>query len=172
MAEMGEINPLQNIHPRTQLSESESLRRFHATLSDESVYLRYFASHPHLSAVEVHRFTHVDGAARVALVVLDGERIVAVGRYDRAGDRPEAEVAFVVTDEYQNRGLATILLEMLARVALAHRIEIFIADTLHSNMRMRRVFARSGYDVHSRIEDGVVRVEFRIDQPPSVIAEP
>ena len=152
--------------------DEDRLVAFHATLSDESLYLRYFAPHPRLSPAEVYRFTHVDGAARAALVLLDGDRIVAVARYDRLAEAPEAEVAFVVADAYQGRGLGTILLRRLAHVARAHGIEKFVADTLLSNIRMRRVFSHSGYEVHSRIEDGVVRVEFAIDRAPVGTAVP
>jgi GNAT superfamily N-acetyltransferase len=143
--------------------DAERLIAFHSTLSDESIYMRYFSAHPRLSLQEVERFTHVDGDKRAALVVLDGDRVVAVGRFDRIGDQPKAEVAFVVTDTFQRRGIATALLRALSGIARAHGIDTLVADTLFSNNKMRRVFKDAGYPVKSEIEAGVVHVEFSID---------
>lgn len=146
--------------------DGERLAAFHDSLSPESIYFRFFAAHPHLSPAEVDRFTHVDGDRRVGLVVVDDERIVAVGRYDRLGETPSAEVAFVVADSYQHQGIATILLARLARLARHHGIDTFIANTLFVNDRMRRVFVDAGYDVHAEVVEGVVRVDFRIGTRP------
>jgi GNAT superfamily N-acetyltransferase len=143
-------------------SDAERLVAFHATLSEESIYFRFFSTHPKLTPAEIDRFTHVDGASRVALLVLDEDRIVAVGRYDRLGNSPEAEVAFVVSDAYQKHGLATALLNRLAVIARAHGIETFVALTLADNRRMRGVFVDAGYDVHSAFCDGNVVVTFGI----------
>lgn len=147
-------------------SDEDRLLAFHASLSEDSVYYRFFAPHPRLSPSEVQRFTHVDGTDRMALVVLDGDRIVAVGRYDRLGRSCDAEVAFVVTDAYQHHGLASVLLARLADVARAHGIEVFVAETLPDNHRMRRVFASSGYPVTSEYRDGLVRVCLDVRNPP------
>ena len=72
---------------------------FHESLSPRSVYRRFFFAHPRLSPGEVERFTHVDYVDRMAFVVVDGDRIVGVGRYERLAGTDEAEVAFVVTDD-------------------------------------------------------------------------
>jgi RimJ/RimL family protein N-acetyltransferase len=147
-------------------SDEDRLVAFHASLSEDSVYYRFFAPHPRLSPAEVRRFTHVDGADRIALVALDGDRIVAVGRYDRLGQSTEAEVAFVVTDAYQHHGLATVLLGRLADLARAQGLRTLVAEILPDNRRMRRVFATSGYPVTSEFRDGVVRVALDISSPP------
>jgi GNAT superfamily N-acetyltransferase len=145
--------------------DAERLVAFHGTLSDTSVYYRFFAPHPRLSAAEVRRFTTVDGSERAALVVLDGDRIVAVGRYDCGGSPSQAEVAFVVSDAYQHHGLATALLDGLAGIASRHGIDTFVAETLPDNRRMREVFVDAGYPVQQEFRDGTVHVSFRIDVP-------
>ena len=66
--------------------DAAGLVAFHARLSPRSVYRRFFFVHPVLSATEVERFTCVDRVDRVALVAEDGDRLVAVGRYDREAD--------------------------------------------------------------------------------------
>ena len=94
--------------------DADRLVAFHTGLSDETVFLRFFSAKPTLSAEEVGRFTHVDHHRRVALVAALGDRLVGVARYDRERAADSAEVAFVVGDAHQGRGIGTILLEHLA----------------------------------------------------------
>ena len=124
--------------------DGEALRAFHARLSPESIVLRFFGPHPRLSDAEVERFTHVDGVDRVALVAERASQIVAVARYDRTPGSDEAEVAFVVDDAYQGRGLGTLLLQRLADAARAQGIRRLVADTLSENFRMLNVFRDGG----------------------------
>ena len=126
-------------------ADAEALRAFHSRLSPESIVLRFFGPHPRLSDAEVERFTHVDGVDRVALVAERAAEILAVARYDRAPGTDEAEVAFVVDDAYQGRGLGTILLQRLASAARAHGIGRLAADTLSENFRMLNVFRDAGF---------------------------
>ncbi len=139
------------------------LTAFHEHLSSESVYRRFFFVHPRLSAKEVERFTHVDYVDRLALVVeLDG-RLLAVGRYERLADSKEAEVAFVVADEFQHQGIGTLLLEHLADAALDHGITTFSAQTLADNQAMLDVFMKSGFHVTTTRDYGTIRVQFPIE---------
>ena len=146
--------------------DAEGLADFHENLSFESRYFRFFSPHPKLRPDEVERFTNVDGANRVALVATESGRLIAVGRYDRLADPNEAEVAFVVADAHQGRGLGSLLLEHLAAVAAQHDIVRFVAETLPSNQRMLRVFRDTGFPVKTSIDEGVVHVEFPIDPNP------
>src|SRR5215469_12353257 len=75
---------------------------FHRRLSPHSVYLRFFTFHPTLSEAEVVRFTTVDYVDRLALVATSDDRLLAVGRFDRLPGTTEAEVAFIVADEFQH----------------------------------------------------------------------
>src|ERR1700729_571535 len=81
--------------------DADLLVGFHRHLSPRSSYLRFFTYHPTLSASEVERFTSVDYVDRLALVVEVDGKLIAVGRFDRHVGTSEAEVAFVVADEYQ-----------------------------------------------------------------------
>ena len=94
--------------------DAELLVEFYARVSDESKYYRFFSPMPFLSDRDVARFTQVDHVDRVALVLTLSGQMIAVGRYDVV--RPgEAEVAFLVEDEHQGRGIAQLLLEHLAQ---------------------------------------------------------
>lgn len=122
--------------------DAQRLQQFHAALSDRTRYLRYFGPYPRISVKDLYRTTHVDYHDRVGLVVELGEQIIAVGRYellDRPG-RCAAEVAFVVADEHQGRGLGSILLEHLAGSAAENKIETFVAEVLAENITMVTVF--------------------------------
>ena len=154
----------QVVHVRPILPDDAAmLVKFHASLSPQSVYLRFFNFHPELSSREVERFTHVDYAARLALIVLAEDRLVAVGRYDRVEGTDEAEVAFVVEDSYQNLGIGTLLADELARAARVQGIGVFVADTLTENAPMLEMFAKTGFPVTTSFEEGVVKVRYSID---------
>jgi GNAT superfamily N-acetyltransferase len=143
-------------------NDAEQLVAFHQHLSPQSVYLRFFTFHPTLSEAEVARFTTVDYVDRLALVATVEDRLVAVGRFDRAPGASEAEVAFIVADEFQHHGIGSLLLDELARAARARGVESFKADTLAENAAMLDVFRHSGFPVSSSVEYGTVTLRFPI----------
>ena len=88
---------------------------------------------------------------------------MAVGRYERLGpDSPDAEVAFVVEDAHQGRGIGSMLLEHLAEAARDNGIGRFVAEVLPQNGSMLRVFSDVGYHVQRKYADGVVHLSFPI----------
>ena len=142
------------------------LRDFHARLSPESIYYRFFSPRPHLSDRDVEHFTTVDHDRRVALIATIGEVMVAVVRYDLLSDRPEtAEVAFLVEDAHQGRGLGPVLLEHIAAAARERGVRRFVASVLPENRRMTRVFREAGYRAEQRFEEGVI--ELVLDLEPT-----
>ncbi len=138
-------------------ADADRLRAFYSRLSPESIYFRFFGPRPRLSDREVTRFTTVDYESRVALIATIGAEMVAVIRYDRTGPG-EAEVAFLVEDAHQGRGVASVLLEHLAATARERGIERFVADVLPANMKMMGVLRQAGYTAESSFADGVVRM--------------
>ncbi len=145
-------------------SDGSELERFHAALSLETTRLRYFTPHPHLSEDELARFTTVDHHAREALVMWADGAIIAVGRYDRTLGSPEAEVAFVVRDDQQGHGAATILLLRLAERARDEGITRFVADVLTDNQRMVDVFEHTGWVTSSGFDCGVIHLVMDITE--------
>ncbi|MEQ8146843.1 GNAT family N-acetyltransferase [Streptomyces sp. OP7] len=152
--------------------DAERLVSFYEQVSDESKYYRFFAPYPRLSAKDVHRFTHHDFVDRVGLAATIGGEFIATVRYDRigAGGRPasgadadEAEVAFLVQDAHQGRGVASALLEHIAAVARERGIRRFAAEVLPANTKMIKVFTDAGYTQKRSFEDGVVRLEFDLE---------
>jgi acyl-CoA synthetase (NDP forming)/GNAT superfamily N-acetyltransferase len=142
-------------------TDAGMLVAFYDRVSPESKYLRFFAPYPRLSDRDVARFTQLDYVDRVALILTVGDQLIAVGRYDRIEDN-QAEVAFLVEDAHQGRGIAQLLLEHLADAARERGISRFVAEVLPQNRRMAQIFADAGYRLSKGIEDGVLFVEFPI----------
>ncbi|MFJ6648927.1 GNAT family N-acetyltransferase [Streptomyces sp. NPDC091290] len=151
--------------------DAERLVSFYEQVSDESKYYRFFAPYPRLSAKDVHRFTHHDFVDRVGLAATVGGEFIATVRYDRIGadgtpasaPADEAEVAFLVQDAHQGRGVASALLEHIAAVARERGIRRFAAEVLPANTKMIKVFTDAGYTQKRSFEDGVVRLEFDLE---------
>lgn len=142
--------------------DASRLVSFHQGLTSRSVYRRFFSVHPRLSDAEVERFTCVDYVNRLALIAEVGGRLVAVARYDRSPGSSEAEVAFVVADDLQHHGIATLLLELLAHAAWRSGITTFVASTLVENREMLDIFTHSRFDVSTSLDGGIVEVRFSI----------
>lgn len=151
--------------------DADRLVSFYEQVSDESKYYRFFAPYPRLSAKDVHRFTHHDQVDRVGLAATVGGEFIATVRFDRIDERgmsasapaDEAEVAFLVQDAHQGRGVASTLLEHIAAVARERGIRRFAAEVLPANTKMIKVFTDAGYQQKRSFEDGVVRLEFDLE---------
>lgn len=155
----GEVVHVRPIKP----TDGELLGDFFDHLGPESRYFRFFRVKQKLDPREVEYFVNVDYDNRMALVVLSDNRMVAVGRYDRAPDHPDvAEVAFAVTDEMQGRGIGTELLQLLTTVARRNGIGGFRAFVLPENVQMMRVFRNSGFELHRTVDDGIFTVDFPV----------
>lgn len=142
--------------------DARRIEEFHSRQSPEAVYFRYFSPRPTLSDKELEHLTHVDHHDRVAFVALSGDQLIAVARYERYRGTDTAEVAFFVDEEHHGRGLAALMLEYLAAAGRGRGVRRFTASTLPNNRRMLAVFKSAGYELTSRIEDGVVELGFDI----------
>jgi predicted CoA-binding protein/RimJ/RimL family protein N-acetyltransferase len=161
------------VHLRPILpSDADALVALHSRLSERTRYLRYFGPYPSISPRDLERFTVVDHRTRVAFIALLGDEIIAVGRYEGLprpggddGDGPpeSAEVAFVVEDAHQGRGLGSILLEHLSAAAREVGVRRFEAEVLAQNQQMVRVFRDAGYQVSRQFEEEVLHLEFAVD---------
>src|SRR5256885_2025133 len=159
--------------------DAQRLVSFYEQVSDESKYYRFFAPYPRLSDRDVHRFTHHDYVDRVGLAATVGGEFIATVRYDRIDERglpaksPEhdqAEVAFLVQDAPQGRGVASALLEHIAAVARERGIRRFAAEVLPANTKMIKVFTDAGYTQRRSFTDGVVRLELDLEPTDASVA--
>ena len=155
--------PVRPIRP----DDAAALQTFHRGLSQQSVYLRFFAALPELADDRARYFAGADGGDRVALVALDPASpgtIIGVVRYDRLPGTDRAEYAAVVTDRWQGRGLGMAMSRRLIAIAQRAGIRTLVAFTLPENDRMRHLFRDLGLPEHARWEEGTMRVE--IDLAP------
>ncbi len=134
----------------------------HSRLSDRTIYFRFFATYRKLSDRDVEHFTNVDYRDRVALVALLGDDMIGMAMYERINS-DEAEVAFVIEDAHQGRGLGSIMLELLAAGARERGIKRFVAEVLAENRTMLRVFLDAGYAPAREYGGGVVHLVFPIE---------
>ncbi len=157
-----------------QPSDKELLSEHFHGLSNQSIYFRFMGIKRELSDADLRRLTEVDFRDHVGLVAtlsdVGRERFIGVGRYIRKPASTRAEVAFAVIDEHQGRGIGTILLEHLRRIAQAGGIDAFEAEVLSENRRMLGVFTQSGFKVASSFDSGTVHVFFPISETPQFIA--
>lgn len=153
--------------------DADRVVRFHAGLSERTRYMRYFGPTPTLPPRELTRMTTVDYTTRVALVAILGGEIIGIGLYEGLGfdGRPEsAEVAFVIADEHQGRGLGPIFLEHLAGAAAENGFTRFEAEVLSENPNMVAVFRDAGYQLSRSFDGSTVHVEFTIDPTEALLS--
>lgn len=150
-------------------ADGDTLRTFHESLSNRTVYFRFFSAKPALTDADVKYFTSVDHVQRVALIALDAGTMVGVGRFDALGDG-SAEVAFVIRDDVQGLGLGSVLLEHLVAAARELGLQRFVAEVLPENTRMLATFREAGFEITQRREEDVLAVSFDIEPTRTSIA--
>lgn len=144
--------------------DAPSILEAFGNLDRESVYRRFFSPKKELSASELEQLTAVDFDRVVALVVMaetpDGETLIAGGRFAvEPGDRPKsAELAFLTAAAHRGRGVASLLLRNLVKLARDAGLSTLEADVLAENAAMLNVFRRSGLPMTQRRDGNVVHV--------------
>lgn len=152
--------------------DCQRIQALHSRLSFDTIVFRFFRALPRLNDDTARHLTHLDYESRMALAAtLDegaDERILAVVRYERIG--PETgEVAFVVEDAWQGRGIATALLHLLARYARSHGFTSLVAITMGDNVRMLEVLRHCGFPTFARYDSGEIHVTLDITADPTPI---
>ncbi|NOZ95512.1 MAG: GNAT family N-acetyltransferase [Acidobacteria bacterium] len=142
------------------------VKEFMKGLSQESLRMRFMASVSEVPEQIIVDMCSTDLTDRGCLLALTGEgdeqHVVGLGNYVGLGNGKTAEVAFLVADEYQGRGISTTILERLAGLAAAQGYVEFEAEVLFENRAMLNVFKSSGFEVHQGAQGGVMHVEFPV----------
>jgi acetyltransferase len=157
----GETVTIRPIRP-----EDEPLMvKFHETLSERSVYLRYFHL-MNLSQRTAHerltRICFIDYDREMALVAERQGEILAVGRLTKIHGTNDAEVAVLVSDNYHGRGLGKELLARLLIVGADEKLTTLTADILPDNRDVMRICEKLGFHLRHSLEDEVVKAEFAL----------
>lgn len=145
--------------------------KFHETLSERTVYLRYLHMMK-LSQRVAHerlvRICFIDYDREIALVAEqkdpnNGEpRILAVGRLRKLHGTNDGEFAVLVSDEYQGRGLGVELVRRLIEVARAEKLSAIVGDVLQDNIVMRHICETLGFKMEGSVEDPVLTAEYKL----------
>ncbi len=150
---------------RQRLSEG-----FHH-LSSQSIFYRFFRRKKDLSEEELRYFTEVDFDHHVAIVaaIMDGDKEddIGVARFvEIQTHNPErvAEFALAIEDEYQNKGVGTLLFKHLVSIAQQQGFSKLIADVLLDNKGMMRILKNSGFILKTTIDQGIAHVELKIKE--------
>jgi len=137
------------------------------SLSEESRWLRFYSVQNSTAlAAEAHREANLDQAFGLVARSGDGARVVGHAFYAVTGEK-RAEVAFTIANDFQRRGLGSILLCQLAEVAAGNGIDVFEAEVVAANHAMIRVFRQSGFPIEVNASAGQLHVAF----PTSFTAE-
>ena len=151
-----------------KISDEPLIKDFFYSLSDESLYTRFISTRrnvPH----EMRQDRVVIDYTRdmVILAVVEDETepeketVVGVGQYSLNRDMHTAEVALVVRDDYQGKGVGTELLHRLTYLAKRQGLLGFSAEVLSTNRPMRSLFEKMGFDIEKRREEGVYELKMR-----------
>ncbi|WP_338869540.1 GNAT family N-acetyltransferase [Myxococcus stipitatus] len=151
-----------------RITDERALQELMYGLSSESCYRRFLGlkkTHPH---EEMQHLVDLDYEHNLALVAcsLDTEEVVGVVRYDVDPATRLADVAFVVRDDWQGRGVGTVLMRRIREAATARGIPGFQADVLVTNKPMLDVFQESGLPIRAVREDGVYHLELHFPVGP------
>ena len=144
-----------------RITDEEALQRLFYGLSDESRFKRFLGykrAHPHEEMQELVDLDYERNMALVACLPDDGT-IVGISRYDVDPATNLAEIAFVVRDDWQCRGIGTLLLRRMADIARDRGLVGFEATVLASNRRMLMVFHRSGLTIESTLTEDVYELK-------------
>ena len=157
--------------------DHDRLRDHHERLSPESRYRRFLAAKPQLTSADARYLVEIDGCDHFALVAtlpeVEGEPIVGVARFVRLpGDREVAEVAVVVNDAYQRRGMGAELVSRLAQEAVARGVRRFRATMLADNPAIHRLLENlAAGPVQRRRIGGLSEMEFPLPGAESAGAD-
>jgi acyl-CoA hydrolase/GNAT superfamily N-acetyltransferase len=142
-----------------KISDEPLLKDFFYRLSDQSVYRRFISlkkSLPHRELQDLVILDYTKGMSIVATLQQGGrETVLGLAQYGISQESHMAEVAFIVDDRYQKRGIGTELLSYITYLAKRQGLLGFTAEVLMENRAMLHLFDKMGFDMQRRGEGGV-----------------
>ncbi len=144
------------IHP----TDEPKMRDLFYRLSEQTIYYRFMSYLKVIPRKQIQDFVYIDHRNEVTIVgtlpAPDGDEIIAVGSYYLDPKTNLAEVAFVVKDEWQNKGIGTFLLQYLIRIARRNGIRGFTAEVLVDNKPMQAVLNKSNCKISTEVHGNVI----------------
>jgi acyl-CoA hydrolase/RimJ/RimL family protein N-acetyltransferase len=147
-------------------SDEDKMRELFYQFSDEAKYLRYFSRVSAMPHKNMQKYVNIDYDKTLSIVgVLDTgstQKIIAEARYSYYENDDTYELAFIVNEEYQGRGIAGFLLEYLLSIAKERGIKHLFASVLYENSKMIMVFKRGSVKPEINVEDGVIVFRYNL----------
>ena len=147
-------------------SDEDMMRRLFYQFSDESKYLRYFVRVSTMPHKEMQKYVNIDYIDVVSIVGLitrnRQEEIIAEGRYAYYPQEKTYELAFIVDEEFQGKGIATFMTEYLIKIGKERGLKTLYANVLPENKKMLNVFDKIKTKHTSKYSEGVVSLEFNL----------
>ena len=158
-----------NVYLRpVKISDEPLLKDFFYSLSEKSMYRRFFSQRKDMPHERLQDFAVIDYTKEmIILAVVDRkhkEKIVGIGQYGIEETKHSAEAAFAVRDDYQDTGISTELIVYLTFLAKRQGLLGFTAEVLVENKPMLRVFEKMGFDLERRVESGVYELRMAFKQ--------
>lgn len=142
-----------------KISDEDFIKGFLYSLSDKSIYTRFFANMIHMPHNILQKYVVIDYSKEVlmlAIIERQGvEEIAGIGQYIIDRDTHTAAAAFLVGDTWQNRGVGIVLLEYLTEIAKKEGLLGFSATVLAENKAMLHLFESMDFQMEKRLESGV-----------------
>ena len=151
-----------------KISDEPLLKDFFYSLSDQSLFRRFISVRKDMPHERLQEFVIIDHTKEMVILATvrdeEAEKAVAVGQYGINGETHSAEVALVVRDDYQNKGIGTELLSYLTYLAKRAGLLGFTAEVLVENKPMQRLFEKMGFDTQRKTDQGVyeLKMAFRL----------
>ncbi len=148
------------------LDDIPKVESFMTRVSRESLRMRFMASVSQVSADVIKQLCSGDFKSSGCLLALMGSdsdsKVVGLGNYIAGGNSHTAEVALLIEDDFQGKGIGTLLLERLAGMAAANGFIEFEAEVLPDNQSMINVFKSSGFERHQVWNSDTVHIELPV----------
>ena len=148
-------------------SDEEAMRRLFYRFSSTAVYRRFLFRISTMPHDKIQAYVNVDYSRVMSVVALTGEpgqeAIIAEARYVKDDRSAYGDLAFIVDDQFQGRGIATYLYKMLIRLAKERGLKGFTAEVLHDNKEMMKIFENGDVPIDARLENGLYTLTVPFD---------
>lgn len=146
-----------------KMSDEPLLKDFFYSLSDKSIYRRFISSRKDMPHERLQDFVIIDYTKEMVILAVDErgkkEDVLGIAQYGIDEHSHTAEAAFVVRDDYQNKGIGTLLLQYLTTLAKRRGLLGFTAEVLVENRPMLHLFEKMGFDIQKRSGSGVYELK-------------